>query len=188
MPNIDSPLSQISGATCFASLDFCHEYWQLPLDRASQECQSFIFPDGVYSPTRVFHGQTNAVAHYQSSILALCTTLRESLLQWLDDILAHSSSPDELISLLARFFAICGQYGLKRHSRKCRLFLREVNWCGRLLSKAGIRLDPRRIPASLEITESSTGADLQQFVCATNWMRYAIPTFNKLIDPLFSLL
>ena len=64
MPNIDSALSQISGATCFASLDFCHGYWQLSLDRASQECQSFICPDGVYSPTRVLHGQTNALAHY----------------------------------------------------------------------------------------------------------------------------
>ena len=54
--------------------------------------------------------------------------------------------------------------------------------------KGRYRLDPRRLSALLEITEPCTGADLQQFVCAANWMRSAIPTFNKLIDPLSSLL
>jgi hypothetical protein len=43
-------------------------YWQLPLHEDSQECQSIITPDGVYTPTRVQHGTTNATVHMQASI------------------------------------------------------------------------------------------------------------------------
>jgi hypothetical protein len=34
----------------------------------------------------------------------------------------------------------------------------------------------------------TTGADLQQFVCAFNWMRTTIPSFSELLSPLHSLL
>jgi hypothetical protein len=34
----------------------------------------------------------------------------------------------------------------------------------------------------------STGADLQQFVCAFNWMRTAIPSFSELVFPIHELL
>jgi RNase H-like domain found in reverse transcriptase len=36
--------------------------------------------------------------------------------------------------------------------------------------------------------QPTTGADLQQFTCALNWMRSAIPDFARLISPLTSLL
>lgn len=42
MPNMDTVLSNVSKAICFACLDFCHKFWQLPLASKSQERQSFI--------------------------------------------------------------------------------------------------------------------------------------------------
>ena len=64
MPHIDSVLSQLRATICYACLDFCYGYWQLSLEAESQECQTFICPDGVYSPIRVLHGQINAVAYF----------------------------------------------------------------------------------------------------------------------------
>ena len=186
MPNMDTVLSNVRKSTCFASLDFCHGFWQLPLASQSQECQSFICPDGVFTPTRVLHGQVNAVAYFQSSIQNVFMPLRDALLQWLDDILAHACSASELMDTLETFFSLCRLHGLKLHSRKCRFFLREVNWCGRLISQNGVRLDPRRLKALLAISQPTT--ELQQFVCAANWMRTAIPRFNELIEPLSVIL
>ncbi|KAH9119621.1 hypothetical protein AeMF1_007787, partial [Aphanomyces euteiches] len=40
----------------------------------------------------------------------------------------------------------------------------------------------------IDLALPTTAADLQQFVCATNWMRASIPDYNKLIDPLRRLL
>jgi hypothetical protein len=61
MPHVESELSRLQSSKFFATFDLSHGYWQLPLAPESQECQSFITPDGVYSPTRVLHGTTNAV-------------------------------------------------------------------------------------------------------------------------------
>jgi hypothetical protein len=54
-----------------------------------------------------------------------------------------------------------------------------VRWCGRLISAAGSKFDPRRIEGILKMSPPSTGADLQQFLCALNWMRTAIPAFLR---------
>jgi hypothetical protein len=38
------------------------------------------------------------------------------------------------------------------------------------------------------MTPPVTGADLQQFFCALNWMRSALPEFSRLVGPLHDLL
>lgn len=68
MPILQHELTKIAGSTLFVNLDLSHGYWQLPLDEKSQECQSFITPDGIFTPTRVLHGTTNAVTHLEATI------------------------------------------------------------------------------------------------------------------------
>jgi len=181
-------MSELTGDTCFATMDLCHGYWQMPLDTDSQECQSFITPDGVFTPTRVLHGQTNATAHFQAAIQKVCLPLRDKLLQWIDDLLFHCKSASELLSVLRLFFSLCRQHHLKLHAKKCKLFLKRVKWCGRLISEEGILLDPSRMSALTSMQAPATGADLQQLLCASNWMRTAIPEFTALIGPLASAL
>lgn len=94
MPDLEQATADFAEDVCYASLDLCHGFWQLPLQPASQECQSSIKPDGVFTPTRVMHGQTNAVYYLQSSFQLIPKKLRENFLQWLDDTLIHCSSPD----------------------------------------------------------------------------------------------
>jgi hypothetical protein len=64
MPNLETATAALAGDRCYASIDLCHGYWQMPLEDSSQECQSFITPDGVFTPTRVLHGQTNATSYF----------------------------------------------------------------------------------------------------------------------------
>jgi hypothetical protein len=66
IPHVESELSRLKSSKVFATFDLSHGYWQLSLASESQECQSFITPDGVYSPTRVLHGTINAVTHIQA--------------------------------------------------------------------------------------------------------------------------
>jgi hypothetical protein len=66
MPRMEDELASLAGSKCFATLDLMQGYWQLPLHEDSQECQSIITSDGVYTPTRVQHGTTNATVHMQA--------------------------------------------------------------------------------------------------------------------------
>ena len=104
VPDLEFAVGQLAEDVCYTSLDLCHGYWQLQLHQDSQQCQSFIAPDGVFSPTRVMHGQTNAVSYLQSSFQLLTEGIRKRLLQWLDDILLHCRSASELLHVLRDFF------------------------------------------------------------------------------------
>ena len=147
MPSLETVTSEVASDTCFATFDLCHGYWQMPLHEDSQECQSFITAEGVYTPVRVLQGQTNAVPYFQSSVSGLLTGIREKILQWLDDLLIHCGSFSELLLTLETFLDICRKHKFKLHARKCKFYLTEVTWCGRLIDAKGLRFDPKNYEA-----------------------------------------
>lgn len=49
-------------------------------------------------------------------------------------------------------------------------------------------MDPKQLQPLLDMPPPSNGAELQQFICAANWMRMAIPDFNQMVEPLTTLL
>lgn len=167
MPNTEQEIFKVSGSKYFANVDFCQKYWQLALDPDSQPTQSFITPDGIYSPTRVMHGTTNAVMHLQSSIESkLPPSLRPHILLWLDDVLQHAATPEKLMDVMEECFAFCVKWNLKLHPAKCTLYAMSMRWCGRIISSEVIRFDPSRINGIKDMDTPTTGAQLQQFVCA----------------------
>lgn len=55
------------------------------------------------------------------------------------------------------------------------MFDKYIRWCGRLVSEDGIKLDSRRLNRFLEMDLSTTGAHIQQFICALQWVKQGIP-------------
>jgi len=188
MPNLESLLQTTGGSKVFSKIDLCHAYWQIPLHPDSQECMSIQTPLGVQTPRRVLQGGTDAGNHFQACTAPLFEELSENLLQWLDDFLLHAKSEKELIEFLKEFFRTCRQFGLKLHAEKSQLFLRKANFCGRIIDGDGTRFDPRRLDTLLSMRKPEHAGDLQQFICATNWMRSSIPEYSTVIAPLHNLM
>jgi hypothetical protein len=146
-------------------------------------------PFGVYTPTRVLMGQTDAVAYCQSVAHEMFgDQLFRGLLAWLDDLLGSAKTVGELFDLLDQVLTICAKFGLKLSPKKCQFFLRKAEWCGKVISAEGISHSPSRVQGLVDLSPPTTAAELQQFVCATNWMRSSIPNYNQVVDPLRRLL
>lgn len=189
MPRVEIELTKTAGSRFYANFDFTHGYWQLPLHPESQECQSFITPDNVYTPTRVLHGTTNAVLHLQSFLsMNLPDALKEHTLLWVDDCLFHEATIESLLDDIRQFLEFCVKFNWKLHPRKCVLFTKSVRWCGRIISADGIRHDPTKLDGLLRMDAPSTGAQLQQFLCAMQWLRSSIPNFQALVEKLHEFL
>jgi hypothetical protein len=184
MPNLQDELHDLHGSEIFATLDFCQEYWQKPLHKDSQDCQSFITPDGVYTPTRILHGTRNATQHLQSVLVVMMNDIKSNIKVWLDDCLLHTTTEDDVLATLKFFFKQCREHGLKLHASKCVLFATKVRYCGRFITKDRVRSDPKNIPALQTMREPQNGADLVQYVAAVNWMRTAIPNYSKCVASL----
>jgi hypothetical protein len=97
MPNLQDELHDLHGSEVFETLDFCQGYWQIPLHKDSQDCQYFITPHAVYTPTRVLHGTRNATQHLQSVLVVMMDDIKSNIKVWLDYCLLHAKSEDDLL-------------------------------------------------------------------------------------------
>jgi Reverse transcriptase (RNA-dependent DNA polymerase)/RNase H-like domain found in reverse transcriptase len=183
MPNLQDELHDLHGSEVFATLDFCQCYWQIPLHKDSQDCQYFITPDGVYTPTRVLHGTRNATQHLQSMLIVMMDDIKSNIKVWLDDGLLHTKTEDDLLATLI-FLKKCQEHGLKLHASKFVLFASTVRKCGWLITKDGVHFDEKNMVALQTMQGPQNGADLVQYVAAVYWMRSAIPNYSKSIAPL----
>ncbi|KAE8992472.1 hypothetical protein PR001_g20930 [Phytophthora rubi] len=138
MPVLDVVLGELEGARVYFVLDWFRGYWQLPLHPDSQELYSFVTHRGIYTPTRVPMGATDAVAYCQGVVEEIFgDLLGDGILAWLDDILGYAENEEALLVLLDKVLARCESYGLKLHAKKCAFFATEVKWCGRIISAQG---------------------------------------------------
>ncbi|KAJ0393889.1 hypothetical protein P43SY_007544 [Pythium insidiosum] len=129
------------------------------------------------------------VAYVQSTVQAMFAELfNQGLLIWIDDLLGYEVDDDGLMRLLTKVLTVCSEKGLKLNPDKCSFYLREALFCGRVVSGEGVRHDPGRIQALQQLPPPTTGQELQQFLCALNWMRQSLPAFNKLTQPLTMLM
>lgn len=144
MPQIESSIVELSASKIYATLDYCQGYWQMSDHPDSQQCCSFIAPEDVYTSSRVLPVLTNAVTHIRSEIYSTysSTKLRECVIKWLDDILTHAMGEIELIHALRNIFEICRVKNLKLHAKNVNIFKTEATWCGRIISKNDVRMDP----------------------------------------------
>jgi RNase H-like domain found in reverse transcriptase len=70
---------------------------------------------------------------------------------------------------------------LKLHAGKCVLLAPTVRYSERLITKDGVRFDPKNMEALQTMKEPQ---NLIQYIAAVNWMRGAIPSYSKRAAPL----
>jgi hypothetical protein len=188
MPHITDTLNNFQGSVLFCSFDFVHGYWQMLLDEDSQECQSIGTPFGVYTPTRVLHGTTNANMHMQAVVEHTLMDIRPNIASCLDDVSPHGKSETEYLDALEKFFRSAEQAGLKLHAKKATLTSDSVHFCGRIVSAEGVKFAPKNFEALLNMQAPKTASELHQYLGAARWMRSHIPAYAERVAPLQSLL
>ena len=188
MPHLESILQDIEGSTCFANIDLAHGYWQIPLSVESQEMMSIQTPIGVYSSRRLIQGGSDSGNHFQAVLGEKFQGRVKNLIQWLDDFLFFSKDEKGLLDDIQAFLKVCQEINLKVHAEKSNLFSKRVQFCGRIITPEGIQYHPRHFNTLVSMKKPTMARELQQLLCATNWMRSSIPNYSKVVEPLHSLM
>lgn len=143
----------------------------------------------VYTPTRVIMGAVDAVMYFQSTMQKCFEErLYKSLILWIDDLLSYATNVDDLLENMEYIFRTCDKYCLKLNPDKCNLYMRSVKFCGKIFCADGIAQDPERIKSLSTMPAPKTAAELQQYLCALNWMRSSIPDFSRISKSLRQVL
>jgi hypothetical protein len=188
MPRMQESLELLVDSKYFGKFDLDNCYWQFAVEPSSRKFLSFITPDKVVTPKRMPMGIHNAVAHLQMHLSTLLEDIKDQVQTWLDDILLHSKSPDTYVEGLKKLFSRLRSVNLLLQPEKVTLIAEAVEWLGRIVSAAGVKFHPRQLEPLLAMEAPTTAADLQQFVCAAQWFKLAIPDFARIIHPLQDLL
>ncbi|POM73380.1 Hypothetical protein PHPALM_9779, partial [Phytophthora palmivora] len=169
MPSIEVALEHCRGKAFYALFDFLKGFWQLPLHESCREFLSYMTDKGVFTPTRVPQGSTDAALHFQSTVEMV---LGDLVGKWV-------ITADQLVESIDAILQKLDEHGFILNPKKCSLFLTEVRWCGRIINKDGIGHDPTRIQALRDMPPPTTAAELQQFLCASNWMRTGLVDYSR---------
>lgn len=179
-PNLAVVTKEVRGAYGFGSFDFFKGFWQMPLAEDSQEIFSFVTEDGVFTPTRVPQGAMDSAVHFQSQVNdCFRDMLHRSVLTWIDDVLLHATTARLYLVELRRFLIILRERNLKLNAFKCKLFAKRVVWCGKVIDGKGVQHDPSRLAALRSMQLPPTGAALQHFLCALNWLRDSMIDYSR---------
>jgi hypothetical protein len=89
----------------------------------------------------------NATQHLQSVLVVVMGDIKSNIKVWLNDCLLHTKTEDDLLATLNIFFKKFQEHGLKLHASKCVLFASKVRYCARLITKDGVRFDPKNMEA-----------------------------------------
>eukprot|EP00253_Pinus_taeda_P010147 PITA_10147 len=134
-------------------------------------------------------GLKNAGATFQRAMdIALAKEIHDFLVVYLDDLTPLSKSDQEHLKHLRQIFMTCRKYSISINPKKSLFSLEEGKLLGHIISKYGIRIDPKRIQAILQIPYPRNVKELQAFLGKINFLRRFIPNLAGLIRLLRNML
>eukprot|EP00253_Pinus_taeda_P022674 PITA_22674 len=134
-------------------------------------------------------GLKNARATFQRAMdIAFAKEIHDFLVVYLDDLTPFSKSNQEHLKHLRKIFITCRKYDISLNPKKSLFALEEGKFLGHIISKDGIRIDPERIQAILQIPYPRNTKELQAFLGKINFLRRFIPNLAELIRLLSNML
>src|SRR6266498_2730975 len=105
LPIVNDTVDKIGGKKYYTSIDLASRYWQVVVDKKSQDITAFVTPWGLYQFNVMPFGLTNASVTFQRLMnYVLHDYLNDFVVVYLDDILVCSDTFDEHINHLRKVF------------------------------------------------------------------------------------
>lgn len=120
--------------------------------------------------------------------IAFAKEIHDFLVVYLDDLTVFSRSDQQHLDHLRQVFLKCRKYGISLNLKKSLFGLEEGKLLGYIISKDGIRIDPTRVQAILQIPHPRNVKELQAFLGKINFLRIFISNLDELIRLLNKML
>ena len=190
-PTIDEILPELSRAKVFSTVDAKNGFWHVEPDDDSSHFTTFNSPFGRFRWLRLPFGLCTAPEEFQQRLNHALEGLK-GVRTIHDDILVfgEGSTEDETLvdhdrnlrSLMQR----CCEQNVKLNKAKVKLRCEEVPFLGHLITKDGLKADPAKIRAVLEMPTPTDVASVCRFIGFTNYLSKFLPRLS-VCEPLRKL-
>ena len=188
LPNIEECLSRMSNCKVFSAMDGTGAYHVVSVNPDHRDKTAFSCHRGQFQLKRLPFGLCNAPSTYSRLVNKVLEGLdRKYVANYLDDTCIFSKNLDEHFEQLERMFNAHRDAGLKLAPKKCQFFRDEIEFLGHVVSKDGIKTNPKNIEA-IKKWNIETLEDLHTFVGKCIYYSNYVKDFTQKIDPLQKLL
>ena len=211
IPHIEALLDATRGAAFFTKLDLASAYNQFRVREEDRWKTSFRCPLGQYEWIVMpygLQGASSVLQRYMHRIfraglgaapaglggasgpgpVALATgPLGRCVVVYFDDILIFSPTKEQHLLDVAETLEILKRNQLYAKRSKCEFCRTELTFLGHVLSKDGVKVDPRKIDVVRAWATPSSTMDVRQFIGLANYYRRFVPKYAELAAPLTAL-
>ena len=188
LPKVDETLAQLNGAKVFTKLDANSGFWQIPLTQSSRLLTTFITPAGRYCFNKLPFGISSAPEHFQKRMRHILQGMDGVLCQT-DDVLVFRKDQAEHNSSVAAVLERIQAAGLTLNPDKCEFGKTCLTFLGHVIDQDGIRADPDKTAAIMQMKSPTTVSELRRFMGVVNQLGKFTPIkLADLTKPLRELL
>ena len=187
LPTLEDMVTKLNGATVFTHLDLTSGYYHLKLHSDSTKLTTFITPYGRYCFKRLPFGISSASEIFQRRMTETLEGV-EGVEASQDDILVAGRTMEEHDEKLKKVLDVIQEAGLKLNLKKCVWRQPEVTFLGHKFSKDGVRPDPAKVKAIVDMPAPTSVHELQQIRGMINYIGMFIPNLATTMKPINDLL
>ena len=187
LPKISTVLQELEGFTFATALDLNMGYYTIRLDPESSKICTIIFPWGKYSYQRLPMGVATSPDIFQAKMSELMATL-EFVRAYIDDLLCITKgSLEDHLAKLGLVLTRLQDAGLKVNAGKSFFCAVETEYLGYILTRDGIKPQPKKVQAILALTPPTNVRQLRRFLGMVQYYRDLWARRSEMLAPLTDL-
>jgi ribonuclease HI len=189
LPKMDHILEKVVGENRISMIDGFSGYNQIVVHENDKEKTTFTTPWGTFMYDKMPFGLMNAGATFQRAMdIAFVGEKDKFVVIYLDDLTFFSNSDAKHLKHLRQTFDKCRKFGLSLNPKKSHFSMQEGKLLGHIVSKYGIKVDPKRVEAIDQINIPRNKKEIQSFLGRINFLRRFIPNFVEIIKLITDML
>lgn len=189
LPRITDLLHAIRKSQFFVALDLRSGYWQVPMAKNSMKYTAFRCLKGLFEFIVMPFGLTNAPATFQRLVDFLFGDLRhDGVLAYIDDILIHGATFDDVLGKLKIVFDRLIAEGLTLNLEKSNFFPRVLKYLGHTITDGTLSPNPAKVETLNHIKTPRTVHDVRRLLGMLGYYHPYIRNYSGLMTPVFELL
>ena len=187
IPTAQEISSKLAGKKVFSTLDLKDGYWQVELDEQSSMLCTFSTPFGRYRFTRMPFGLASASEVFQKRNEAAFDGI-DGVHIMADDIIIAAATVEEHDIILRKVLVRAGDRNVKFNLDKLQLRVNSVKYLGTIVSDEGIKPDPAKVSAIVNMPLPNDKAALRRLLGIVNFLASHIPNLATITALLCALL
>ena len=184
---IEDVVTRVEGSNYFTTLDANMGFFQIQLDYESQLLTTFGTPWGRYRYRRLPMGITSAPEIYQRKIEEVFEGI-EHLANIYDDVLLYTKDIEQQCKVLQQTLEVAREHNLTFRLSKCRFAQTEVHYTGFILTNKGVRVQPEKIKAIVDMPQPETIEEVRTFLGMATYLSKHIEHFSDMTKDLRDLI